>query len=791
MSNKEVNYTISGDASSFVSAMERAARATADASSGIKSRFDGVGKAFEAVQGRLLMITAIVSGGAFFKAAIAESNKLAGEVGGLAKRFDLTTAEASALNTALGDIYSDSETYIGAFDKFAKQIKTNESGLQEMGLQTRDSNGHLRNSNDLFREALATVGQYKPGLDQTTAAMQLFGKGVDDVMKLQKLNNDVLDDARQKNEDLGLTITNENLAASKAYKAAMNDVGDVLTAVTNAVGQAVMPVFTELANYFASTGPTVVAVFKGALTGLLLVFRAIEAAVKLVARVCFELFSTLIDQLRNMSGFFSAILTGDIRGAVAAAGAWIDRFKSTGRNLGESFVEGYQSAVDGFGGDLDRIWGKGTDAKVNKGGGKQQGEFKDDKKAKADPSFMKYYELALEQEKTLATQRDAIHGMSKQQELEFWNSLLQTAKLTSADQVSVQKKAAELRIEILKDEARTSEDLARAGVASKEARLLASVAIDEEEARTRQALGQLTQQQLLAMEEQFEVRKQQIRMAALDAQKAMLDPERDPVQVEQTNAKIQELELAHQQRLQQIRNQAVIATAEAQGKTWQDLAGRVSSLWDQGVNAMMNGTLTWQGATRAVGMQLAGWFSSAVVKPMVTQWLFGETAKTGATTAGTAIRGAVEIAAAAKSVLLWAATAAKNIMSNAWAAMAAAWQAMAGIPYVGPVLAVAAAAATFAGVAALAGKVMSAEGGYDIPAGVNPMTQLHEKEMVLPAKHADVIRGLADAGGAASGGVQTPVQIVGTPMRGGFFMMHRDDLAAAINQLRRDRVIKP
>jgi hypothetical protein len=49
-------------------------------------------------------------------------------------------------------------------------------------------------------------------------------------------------------------------------------------------------------------------------------------------------------------------------------------------------------------------------------------------------------------------------------------------------------------------------------------------------------------------------------------------------------------------------------------------------------------------------------------------------------------------------------------------------------------------------------KVASAEGGYDIPAGVNPVTQLHKKEMVLPAKHADVIRSMAgdgvDGGGA-------------------------------------------
>jgi len=52
--------------------------------------------------------------------------------------------------------------------------------------------------------------------------------------------------------------------------------------------------------------------------------------------------------------------------------------------------------------------------------------------------------------------------------------------------------------------------------------------------------------------------------------------------------------------------------------------------------------------------------------------------------------------------------------------------------------------------------VASASGGYDIPAGINPITQLHQSEMVLPAKYADVIRGMAGssspAGATTSGG---------------------------------------
>ena len=51
-------------------------------------------------------------------------------------------------------------------------------------------------------------------------------------------------------------------------------------------------------------------------------------------------------------------------------------------------------------------------------------------------------------------------------------------------------------------------------------------------------------------------------------------------------------------------------------------------------------------------------------------------------------------------------------------------------------------------VAGMAIAEASAEGGYDIPAGTNPMTQLHEREMVLPKAQADVIRGLASNGGA-------------------------------------------
>ena len=78
-----------------------------------------------------------------------------------------------------------------------------------------------------------------------------------------------------------------------------------------------------------------------------------------------------------------------------------------------------------------------------------------------------------------------------------------------------------------------------------------------------------------------------------------------------------------------------------------------------------------------------------------------------------------------------------------------AYKSLSGIPYIGVPLAIAAAASVAMKTAQQIGQIQaqtftpSARGGYDIPKGVNPLTQLHEREMVLPAEHAEVIRKLA------------------------------------------------
>ena len=108
----------------------------------------------------------------------------------------------------------------------------------------------------------------------------------------------------------------------------------------------------------------------------------------------------------------------------------------------------------------------------------------------------------------------------------------------------------------------------------------------------------------------------------------------------------------------------------------------------------------------------------------------------------------IETAGAAKSVGITIGAATPKIMANATTAATGAAASQAEIPIIGPILAIAAMAAMLAAVGGMTSKLPSARGGWHVPAGMNPLTQLHEKEMVLPAKHAAVIDNLANSGGA-------------------------------------------
>jgi len=785
-SKKEVAYEITADNTQFVQSMRGAASSVKGVTDQIKGSLGGLGEAFSQISAPLKTLAAVVGGGAFFKEMIGSANALNGEAMRLSKALGITGTQAATLRTALGDIYSDSDTYVGAFQKFAKQIKTNEDGLKAMGLQTRDSNGNLRDSNTLFTEALGVVGQYKPGLDQTTAAMTLFGKGVDEVMSLQKLNNQVLEDAAKKNEELGMTMTKEGVQASKEYKAAMNDVGDVMDAVKNTIGKAVMPVFTELAQYFARTGPYVVSVFKGALTGLVVGFRIVQGAVLAFSGVVFESISTMIDAGGLLGDVFSNLFKGDFSGAVNSA-------KQIGARIGQGFKNAFGNAVsvggdvvDDVKSDISRIWGKGTEVAAPKSGTKSMGEFGNAGSSAAgahEKSRMPAFERELEDKRLSLTKQSLLEGnfreMTKAAEAQFWRDKSKLADVSAEDQAKAGKKAAEAELQMLRESfqtkvenlkaeealyqhntdkklalARQVQSLYQEGTKDYEAAQARINAIERQAAEQTKAvqqikrdamkdtslaaidtleqqyqfehdLGLLNDQQMLQAQMQFENSRNEVLRQSLQTrmQDAERDPDRNVAELARLQAESEQLEIQHQARLRQIRRQAVLESQQNVLQFGQSLQGGFAQVFSQIGTSIKSVSGLMRGMFNAVLQSFIQMLAQMAAKWLVNQVIMKGISKVMgiseiATEAGKAGAGGVASMAAAPFPL--------NLGAPAFGASMSAL------------------AMSFAATA-------SASGGFDIPAGLNPVTQLHAREMVLPAQHADVIRSLADSQGGAGG----------------------------------------
>lgn len=360
-----------------------------------------------------------------------------------------------------------------------------------------------------------------------------------------------------------------------------------------------------------------------------------------------------------------------------------------------------------------------------------------------------------------------------------------TAKIYGKDSEQAKKAlqdVADLNRQITLRDLENTETLASFKVQSR----LKEVDFQQEHLQKLQNMGLISDREMLARERELEDKRYQIKLKALQDRLALWEAENavtndaDPKQKKSIENDIGGLNQEHQGNQTGFDMEQQALTMES---VFGGLSQRMSNLWDQGIQSMMNGTLTWSNATQAIWADMSMFFVKKLIseplqrmaaglarqlliklgfiKADTAATLSGQAIQTGAHAVGEATRTGVTATGVMSRMALKAGEAIKSIAMYAWEAMAGAFKAMVSIPIIGPALGVAAGVAAFALVAGLAGKIKSARGGYDIPSGVNPVTQLHEEEMVLPRPYANVIRGMASGNTANPASALQPAMVDG------------------------------
>lgn len=325
--------------------------------------------------------------------------------------------------------------------------------------------------------------------------------------------------------------------------------------------------------------------------------------------------------------------------------------------------------------------------------------------------------------------------------------------------------------------------------------------LDMEKDAADQALAarRISQLERLDMEIEFENRRYQIAYDALQERIALAeqDPTYSQSAIDKLKQQMAELGQGHER--EQTKNQGkrenqrrkdtpnVMEMLQDGGKNvWEEAQKQMGQAFSamlsrtQNFRTAMNNFFKSMGQTfiqEMVTKPLAGMLQRMVQESAIYKMIFGT-------------KETLETAAATKTAATKATETTAVVGSNAVQAASGAAASQASIPYVGPILAVAAMAAMEAAVMGLMGggggssttttttRIPSAAGGWDIPAGINPLTQLHENEMVLPAEHAQTIREMA----GQSGGDNSTIIINTT---GGDFV-HKKDIAKLLKQMNRD-----
>ena len=311
--------------------------------------------------------------------------------------------------------------------------------------------------------------------------------------------------------------------------------------------------------------------------------------------------------------------------------------------------------------------------------------------------------------------------------------------------------------------------------------------------------GRISQLERLDLEIEFENRRYQIAYDALQERIALAeqDPTYSQTAIDKLKAQMAELGQGHERT--QAKNEGkresqrqkdapnVMEMLQDGGKNvWQEAQQQMGQAFSamltrtQNFRTAMNNFFKSMGQTfiqEMVRKPLMGMMQRMVQESAIYKMIFGT-------------KETLETAAAAKTAATKATETTSVVTANATQAASGAAASQASIPYVGPILAVAAMAAIMAAVMGLMGggggsqttttttRIPSAAGGWDIPAGINPLTQLHENEMVLPAEHAQTIREMA----GQSGGDDSTIIINST---GGDFI-HKKDFAKLLKQMKRD-----
>lgn len=312
------------------------------------SKWDELPAAFKGVATAVVAAGAVIGAGLFAKKMADENAILIESTRDLARALGTSTNEASVMRAVFDDVGVSQGEFEGAAKGLSRQLKTNEEGLNRLGLVTRDAAGNLRPLNELTLDGIRVLGGYKEGADRAMAGQELFGRGISASSRLMLINADAVEQNRAKVEELGLMVGEDAVAGWADYDAAADEAGLTMQAFAKAIQESVLPVATELTEWFNNLAPAAITVLRGAIAGLSTAFLGLTNGVRVVWEVINAMVVSVAEPIRAVAVAIGQAITGNFVGAA-------ETIKGVGSTITGAWGQAFDKIADSSQKTKDRI----------------------------------------------------------------------------------------------------------------------------------------------------------------------------------------------------------------------------------------------------------------------------------------------------------------------------------------------------------------------------------------------------------------------------------------------------
>lgn len=627
----------------------------------------------------------------------------------LAQQTGTTTEILTGLTYAAGMSGVSNEKLGTALVKLSKNMSDAANGTGEakrgfdaLGISVKNSDGTLKASDAVLSEVAGKLASYKDGAEKTALAVNIFGKAGAELIPLLNSGADGLKEAADEAQHMGLILDTETAKAAEQFNDNMSRLTLQQDAFTNAIATAVLPVLNVLVEKFVGSAEGADK-FSLAAEGTKVVLQTLIVTGSEVAFVFARIGNTLGGMAAQVSAL--GISFADVAGGPGTIAIALAKSAVTGEMSLKKFR------------DINDLI-KADDAQARKDHDAFLNSILNPPAAKAAKDAAKPNAPGLP-----VTTPTAPKGAGKDPDADFQsylknlqNQITKTHELTAAEKLLSDIRNGALSVS-------PAQQAQLAAIAQDIDQTKEAIRISSE----RIAQRRKDEQDSLNAIRQIEADKaREVASRAADVEQIGVSLMSEIDQEERAyGLRMQKLQDFHDDKLENVRRANELMEAET-ARHEQTKADMRASHYQDALSMASNSADQLYGV-----MQKAGMEQSALGKVVFL---------------------ASKAMAVAEIILNTEVAAAKaTAMSPLWGSALAMGIRVAGYASAGLVAGMAVAEA-------------SAEGGYDIPAGTNPMTQLHEKEMVLPREHADVIRGLAANGGGGGNMKLTIVNNTSAPI---------------------------